>query len=629
LAARYARTVVEVAPAHLDRPFDYLVPDGWEVGFGQRVRVDFAGRRVTGWVVGVGDTTDTDPARIRPLHQLQGDHAWFDPDDLRLYRWVADRYAATLADVLRHAMPDRVAHVERSYTGGLSTEAVFAQVSGHRVDKPPVSWAHYGAQGLLDAVAGGGGAFWVRPLVGDDAVALLLDLISRCLDSGRSALVLSPDPSSALAQAVLELADGVDLRQDKPRERYEAYLRCRFGGARVAVGERGGVFAPLRDLGLVLVEDEANPSYKERRAPRHNAREVALARARMQGAACVLTGDLPSAQLWRMVAPGHVAPVVPNRADEREQAPRVTVVDLEQPRAKRTRFTDQANRTLSDTVRRGGAAVVLAARGGQGAALACRRCGARRACPACDSSLRSAADGWQCATCGWTGDPFTCAECHAEETAPLAAGAGRLAQELARSHRGAEVMRMEGFDAPGPDGRPAIAVMTRGSVVTRPGWLHGQHADVVVLPDADALLNRPGLEAAEDALRLWMAVARWAPHVVVQTRQPRDPAVQALVRWDPEGFWRNEAERRALLGFPPARSLVALKVAEEEAPGVADELRRSLPGEDEVLGPDPGGGLLVKSAGLRGTLDALTALRQAWSKAGMRVRVDVDPTPIS
>jgi primosomal protein N' (replication factor Y) len=182
---------------------------------------------------------------------------------------------------------------------------------------------------------------------------------------------------------------------------------------------------------------------------------------------------------------------------------------------------------------------------------------------------------------------------------------------------------MEGFDAPGPARRPAIAVMTRGSVVGRPGWLRGESAAVVVVPDADALLGRPSLEAGEDALRLWFAAAHVTRHVVLQTREPGNAAVQALVRWDPEGFWRREAERRAELAWPPHSSLVTLDsdVPEE----VAAAVRGAVPDADQVLGPDPDGGVLVKSARLRGTLAALTPLRQDWGKRSVRVRIDVDP----
>jgi primosomal protein N' (replication factor Y) len=210
---------------------------------------------------------------------------------------------------------------------------------------------------------------------------------------------------------------------------------------------------------------------------------------------------------------------------------------------------------------------------------------------------------------------------------PLAAGAGRLAAELARSYPSAEVVRMEGFDAPGPARRPALAVMTRGSVVTRPAWLRGERAGVVVVPDADALLGRPSLDAAEDALRLWLAAGHWSHHLVVQTREPGHPAVQALVRWDPEGFWRREAERRADLSWPPHSSLVRLGAPLEEAAQVAAAVLGAVPDGDEVLGPDPDGAVLVKSRALRGTLAALAPLRHDWGKRSVRVRVDVDPVP--
>ncbi|MDQ3972981.1 MAG: hypothetical protein M3276_01310, partial [Actinomycetota bacterium] len=113
MPGRYARVVVAVAPSHLDRPFDYLIPDGVEVRIGQRVGVVFAGRRRAGWVVDVVDQPDAEPERVRPLEAVHGDWSWFDRDDLTLWRWVADRYAAGLADVLRHALPPRVAAVER------------------------------------------------------------------------------------------------------------------------------------------------------------------------------------------------------------------------------------------------------------------------------------------------------------------------------------------------------------------------------------------------------------------------------------------------------------------------------------------------------------------------------------
>jgi primosomal protein N' (replication factor Y) (superfamily II helicase) len=650
--ARYARVVVDVRPVHLDRPFDYLVPDGVEVGLGQRVRVTFAGRRRNGWVVGTADRTDTDPKRIRALEQVQGEQTWFDESDLRWLEWAARRYGAPLADVLRHAFPARVAAVE-------AEARRWPDPSPHQpADRPPCpaqAWRPYAASALLKSASavhedGSGPAFWWRALVGDDWTAMLLDLVARTLAAGRTALVLVPDPASPLSEAALSFAagDGADLRaQGSERDRFRAALRCRTGHARVAVGERSAVFAPLRDLGLIVVEDEANPAYKERRSPRHHAREIALARARMAGATCVLTGDLPSAHLWRLLEQDHVQRVTADRAIERDRAPRVDVADLSDPRPgrRRARFTDEAAHALSQTVRAGEHAVVVAARGGQGTALACRGCGTRRRCPVCDGSLRTARGGtpspgdgappqdppsprWECAACGWDGPATACSECRDERTAPLAAGAGRLAQELSRSHPEADVVRMEGFDAPGPQRRPGLGVMTRGSVVDRPSWLGAEPAAIGVLPDADAMLNRPTLDAAEDALRLWFAVARWCHRLIVQTREPNHPAVQALVRWDPAGFWQREGERRAELRYPPAASLIRISAPADTADEVAGALRGALPADDDVLGPALDGEVLVKTDRLPRTLEALRPLHEDWDRSDRKVRIDVDPVTL-
>ncbi|MDP8971242.1 MAG: primosomal protein N', partial [Actinomycetota bacterium] len=182
MARRYARVVVEVAPAHLDRAFDYLIPEGAQVRVGQRVGVTFAGRRRTGWVVEVGDHSDADPDRIRSLDRIQGEHSWFDEGDLALWRWVADRYAAGLADVLRHALPARVAAAEREarewspvgppqpadHPRGSSPGASAAGDSGFG-PSPALAWRAYAASRLLEAAhEPRGEAFWWRPLPGDD-----------------------------------------------------------------------------------------------------------------------------------------------------------------------------------------------------------------------------------------------------------------------------------------------------------------------------------------------------------------------------------------------------------------------------------------------------------------------------
>jgi primosomal protein N' (replication factor Y) (superfamily II helicase) len=163
-------------------------------------------------------------------------------------------------------------------------------------------------------------------------------------------------------------------------------------------------------------------------------------------------------------------------------------------------------------------------------------------------------------------------------------------------------------------------------VIAHPGWLGAGRVAVLILPDADALLGRPRFDAAEDVLRLCLGIT-WSDRMIIQTRHPGDPALQALVRWDPEGFWRSEAPRRAQLGYPPAKVLIHLDAPAGRAQDIALQVRAALPAVDELAGPDLHGRLQVKSADPRGTLSALEPLRHRWSSEDIRVTLDVDPVP--
>ncbi len=611
------------------------MPDDLEVEPGQRVQVSFAGRRVRGLVVGRSADTGVDPSRLRPLARTLGDHVWVREPELDLLRWAATRFGAPLADVIRHALPSRTVAVERrGAEAGWYPPGTAPRPSS---DPPPAladAWDVYGeaGRGLLSAVVDGAGSFLWRPLPGEDLGARLAELTQACLAGDRDVVVVVPDPSSPVADAVVRAAGdlAVDLRGGpSPRRQYRAWLEARCGIARVVVGERGAAFVPVERLGLAVVLDEANPALKERRSPRHHAREVLLERARRAGGVGLAIGTVPSAAMWRLLQDRRVAPVVPVRDAERRARPRITVATGDGQAS--ARLTRESLAALRDATRSGRYGVVLAARRGEGRALVCRRCGDRLACPTCASSLGAAGTGVACEGCGWHQPRVPrCGVCGDTEVVPLAAGAARLGSELRRS-MDAPVAVLEGYDQQAPPA-PAVLVMTRGSVLDAPPGEVG----AVVLPDLDGSLRRPTLDAAEDTLRLAFAVAGWVVHgrrdpagsrVVAQSREPEHHAVAALAAWDPGGFWRAEAALRAPLRFPPVAYAIRLELAEPPASAAAD-LRAALPAGDELLGPVPDGhrvAFLVKADDRPATLAALAPLRAAWSKAGVDARLDADP----
>lgn len=669
----YARVWVELTADHLGQPFDYRVPPALaaELQVGSRVEVTFAGRRLRGLVTALAPSSKLADARIRNVDRVLGPHVWVRADEQELVRWVADRFASTAGAVLRHALPERVADVESE----AAAAGWFPPGAAPRPSAPPApavdenTWKPYGSAGraLRHAATGGAGAWLWRPLPGEDLAERLTELACATLAGGRDVIVTVPEPVSRVAdRLVAHFRDlAVDVRGGPSvRDVYRAWLAARCGKARVVVGERRVALWPVDRLGLAVVVDEASPGFKERRAPRYHARDVLLRRAEQADAAvAVLTGTVPSALAWRLLAGRQLRPLVPVRRAERAAAPVVRVDDRADP-SSRGRLGRAALDALRTALEDGELGVVLAARRGEGRALVCRACGARLCCPRCDGSLAidrprvsggdrsppadTSPGGVLCEGCGWeTSGQLACRTCGSARFAPLAAGAHRLGAELRRTFPRATVAVLEGYAQAAPP-PPAVVVTTRGSTGTDPPGRVG----AVVLPDLAGQLRRPTLDAAEDALRVAMRTAGWtarhrrrrdgaagrgAATVVVQTPEPAHHAVQALVRWDPGGFWRAEVSRRAALRFPPVAHAIRVEVVGGGTEQVVDALRTSLPSGDDVLGPrllptaagaKATSRLLVKADDRQATLEALAPLRATWSRQGLDVRVDVDPIDV-
>ena len=311
---------------------------------------------------------------------------------------------------------------------------------------------------------------------------------------GRDVVVVTPDGGSRVARRLVERvtaalgADAVaDVRGDtSPRLTYRRGCAARCGQVRVVVGERGVAFWPLERLGLAVVLDEANPALKERRSPRHHAREVLLERARRAGAVGLLVTTVPSAATWALLRERRLTPVVAPRADERHRAPRIQVD--EDRTGPRTRLGRRALPALRRAV--GGGAVRRSCwRPARGRARpwsarpaatgsAARPAGARSPRPAPSGSAGPAAGG---------SGPAAAPSAAPARSCPWRPGPNASAAELRRGIEDrAPVVVLEGHDQPVPPA-PAVLVMTRGSVMDAPPGPVG----AIVLGDLDALARRP------------------------------------------------------------------------------------------------------------------------------------------
>ena len=604
-----ARVAVDISLAHLDRPFDYLVPASMDEAAvpGCRVRVRFAGQLVDGYLLERAQASEHE-GKLARLERVTSPEPVLTPEIFDLARAVADRYAGTLADVLRLAIPPRHATAER--------EASRADAPREEVPKRPEpgSWARYPAgPAFLAGLAEGRPvrAAW-SALPGPQWPAEIAIAAATTAAAGRGVVIVLPDARDLdrVDAALTGVAPGqpihVSLSADLgPAERYRRWLAVRRGLVQVVAGTRAAMFAPVAELGLVVLWDDGDDLHAEPRAPYPNAREVLALRAHRAGAAALIGGFARTAELTQLVAGGWARPLAGRPEALRRATPKVRAAPDEAELARdaaamtarlpslalrtaRVALTGGAPGALASEARTAvppGPVLVQVPRRGYLAAIACGRCRAQARCATCGGPLEigGSHDTPGCRWCGALAADWTCARCGATRLRALVTGAVRTAEELGRAFPGVPVRTSGGQHVlAAVPAEPALVVATPGAEpVAEEGYA------AALLLDGWALLGRPSLRAAEEALRRWLnaaALVRPGGSVVVLAEATL-PAVQALIRWDPVTFSERELAERAELGFPPAvrmASVTGTPQAVAEFVGAA-----ALPTQAEVLGPLP------------------------------------------
>lgn len=632
-SAGVARVVVDVSLPHLDRLFDYSIPDklAGTVVPGGRIRVRFSGRLVDAFVV---DLVESSEHRLQPIQRVITDYAVLAPEVLALCRAAADRYAGSLPDLLRAAIPPRHARAETSVRG---SEPAPVEIPA---TDPSAGWADYiGGEALARRLAAGdtgmravvtcapgqsGGAHdWPAMLANLAAVAAVHGGVIIVVPDARDLSRVDRALTVALGGAGRHAVLSADLG---PQRRYAEFLRVLTGRVRVVVGTRAAAFAPVVDLGLLISWDDGDESLSEPHSPGWHAREILALRSHLSGAALVAAGFTRTAETQVWVETRWAAALLPRRDLLRGIAPRVTADDSEHdagPARLPHRAWDIAKKAVLD-----GPVLIQVARRGYVPSLACQACRAPARCPSCAGPLSLGSTG-SAPTCRWCGTAvpgWRCGACGSGRLRAATVGSSRTAEELGRAFPGVRVVTSGGdrvIDDIRPE--PALVVATPGAEPVADGG----YAAVLIL-DAHLHLSRVALRAGEETARRWFAAAALARPAapVVVTADASVPLVQALVRWDPAWLAERDLAERASLGMPPAvRS--AMLTGSPEAVG---EASRSIPPDVRQLGPMPAGDrmrLLLTAP--RGSGDTLTqALRGIAAVRSARkdpepLHIQVDP----
>lgn len=597
-----ARVVLELSPPHLDRLFDYAVPAELdaEAQVGARVRVRFAGKLVSGFLVERAADTEHE-GELAPLRAVVSGEPVLTPEVWTLVEAVAARYAGTRADVLRLAIPPRHARVEGE------TWPEPAPVPPPRLGSE--AWAELqGGPALVQRLAAGDSprAVWTALPGGSRRgwAAAIAEAVTATVASGRGAVVVVPTAghvaqvTAALeARALPPWAPGsaggfVVLRaEDGPAPRYRAFLAAKRGAARVVVGTRAAAFAPVEDLGLLVCWQDGDALHAEPRAPYPHVREVLALRAEQSGSALLLGSSSRSTAAQRLVETGWAHSLVASRATVRERTARVRALTSEELAREgagaHARIPSAAHRAVVEGLS-SGPVLVQVPRRGYVPVAACARCRTAASCGRCHGPLGLTREGPpSCQWCGHLQGRWRCAECGHDALRSLRVGSERTAEELGRAFPGVRV-RQSG-SGPGvlesvPD-EPAIIVATPGAEpVPARGFA------VALLLDAAVWTGRWGLYAAEDAVRRWLEAASLvrpasAGGQVLLVGDGAPVPTQALVRWDPVGFASRELAERRELGLPPAVRLATVTGTREAVDALVGRVR--LPEGAQQLGPVP------------------------------------------
>jgi primosomal protein N' (replication factor Y) len=595
-----ALVLVDVGLPHLDRPFEYVVPASLaDLAMpGVRVRVRFAGQDVDGFVLERRATAEHE-GTLAPLRRVVSPEVVLTPGLLALCQEVAARYAGTLGDVLRLAVPPRHATAERNLPEAVATPTVAIPLPG--------PWTRYPAGGpFLRRVASGDApaASWLA-LPGQQAdgdwPAAMAVAAATSLAAGRGALIVVPDHRDvdrvdAALQSLLGAGQHVRLTAGQgPQARYAAWLKVLRGHVRCVVGTRAAMFAPVHDLGLVAWWDDGDDVLVEQRAPYPHVREVLRTRARLEGAAVLAGGFTRTTSVQQWVESGALRSVCADSATRHQAAPRVVVAgegtDAERDGAAARAHLPSAAWRAAKSALEHGPVLIQVPRRGYLPSLSCQTCREPARCGRCHGPLAMDA-GDAVPTCRWCGTvagAFECGTCGGRTMRSSVVGARRTAEELGRAFPGVAVHTSGAGDVMASvSGRPSLVIATPGA---EPVAENGYAATLLL--DAWASMDRPTLDASEEALRRWLAAAaltRAAADggVAVLCGAPTHttlPVVEALVRWDPEWFAARELSERVELSLPPAvrmAQLVGPRVAVQRAvelAGLADSVER--------LGPLP------------------------------------------
>ncbi len=583
----YAQVVVDFPQRWADQLFTYEVPP--EVGPGRAVLVPFGQRQLRGFVASVSADSPTDVA-VKPILEVLGEESVWPAEMIELAGWMCDLYACTLVDAFQAVVPPtvvrRLIKPPKPRKRAKNDQGLGETVAHHQLNESQckaLDAMHQPGTVLLEGVTGSG------------KTEVYLAAVERALARGQSAIVLVPEVSltpQAIDRYQGRLGEQVAVLHSRlsDAERTSQWLALRRGQAHLALGTRSAIFAPLENLGLIVLDEEHDSSYKQDSAPRYHARQVAAWRARRHQCPLVLGSATPCLESFVAARSGRFTHVTMGQRAAQQSLPKVELVDLRRHRLRgRDDLSAPLLSALQTTLEAGQQSVLLYNRRGFARYLQCPDCGKVVHCPHCSISLtvHRRPPELQCHYCSHR-QPIldSCRDCGSVALRECGSGTEKLFEEVQQKLPGARVLRMDRDTTGGVTGHADIlrtfahgdADILLGTQMVSKG-LDFPAVTLVGVVGADQGLHVPDFRASERVSQLLIQVAgragrgQWPGRVLLQARDADHAVFEFVRRHDYAGFLEQEIEMRRALLYPPFARLGRLIVSGEEESAVENSAR--------------------------------------------------------
>ena len=647
-----AEVIVDIAASETDRIFDYLCDDGITVGC--RVRAPFGGKTVAGFVMRLKEKSDVPTEKLKKVYPTPDELPALNAECLALAEKLAARYRVPKALTLRLFLPaemrtGKVRELMRNYA---ELTVPLSEIKLPKSAKNQLAVAEYLAENgktdcaYLNTLYTGGVAGlekkgYVRitkeqilrdpyktvtaekvertltpdqeravqtidtdertvqllhGVTGSGKTEIYLTLIAERLKEGKSSIFLVPEISltpQMLSQLRARFGKNAAILHSglSAGERFDEWWRLRTGEAKIAIGARSAIFAPLEDLGVIIIDEEHDSSYSSESAPRYNTFDVALLRAKRNGCKLVLGSATPAVETYKRAREGEFSLIRLEKRINKKPMPEITIADMrrEVRRGNSSPFSSALKEELEKCLSADKQAILFLNRRGYSQTVICKECGYVAKCEACDVSLTYHREE-KCLKCHYCGMKYNtlpaCPDCGGVRLTYAGTGTQKIVEQLQKLYPTARIIRMDNDTTSGKEGHYKILktfAEHKADILVGTQMIAKGHdfpaVTLVGILDADMSLHFSDYRSGERTFQLLTQVAGRSGRaeekgkVVLQTFDPENDVLRFATSYDYEGFYQNEISLRAAMQFPPFSKIVRVLISSEDDKKALEALR--------------------------------------------------------